>query len=185
MLSLTVLGQEATVELPDGSIEFVTFGGYNLELEHSLVALSKWESKFKKPFLDESAKSPEEILYYIRSMALHPNVPEEVFQGLENSHLQQINEYMNDPMTATWFNERPQPPNPGGEKITNELLYFWISQFGLHTPTVELWHLKRLFTVLKVANHKSQPPKKKPRSEVIADMRRMNDERRRLYEPNA
>ena len=182
MLSLTVLGQEATVELPDGSLEFITIGGYNLELEHSLVALSKWESKFKKPFLTEDSKTPEEVLFYIRSMALHPQVPEEVFQGLQNEHLRQINDYMNDTMTATWFNERPQAPKPGGEQITNELVYYWIAGFGFDTKVVELWHLNRLFTALKVANLKSQPQKKMSQSEVIADMRRKNEERRRLYD---
>lgn len=185
MLSLRVLGQEATVEAPDGSTEFVTLGGYNLELEHSLVALSKWELKFKKPFLTEDSKSPEEVLYYIRAMAIHPYVPEEVFQGLQNSHLKQINDYMNDSMTATWFNEQPQPPKPGGEKITNELIYFWIAGFGFDTQVVERWHLNRLFTALKVANLKSQPAKKMSKSEVIADMRRKNEERRRLYESNS
>lgn len=184
MLSLTVLGQEATVELPDGSTEFVILGGYNLELEHSLVALSKWESKFKKPFLDEVTKTPEEVLYYIKSMAIHPYVPEEVFQGLQNEHLQKINEYMNDSMTATWFNEPPAKPRPGGEKITNELIYFWIAAFGLDAQVVQYWHLNRLFTELKVASIKSQPAKKMSRSEVLADHRRKNEERRRLYENN-
>lgn len=182
MLSLTVLGQEATVELPDGSLEFITVGGYNLELEHSLVALSKWESKFKKPFLDEVQKTPDEVLDYIRFMAIHPYVPEEVFQSLQIEHFQKINEYINDTMTATWFNEPFGSPKPSAEKITNELIYFWISAFGLDTQVVEHWHLNRLFTALKVANLKSQPPKKMPKSEVIADMRRKNEERRRLYE---
>lgn len=183
MLSLTVLGQEATVELEDGSTAFVTFGGYNLELEHSLVALSKWESKFKKPFLDDVPKTEEEILYYIRCMAVHPYVPEEIFESLENEHIKQINDYINDPMTATWFNEGPQSSvSTSSEKITNELIYYWIAGFEFDTAVVENWHLNRLFTVLKVANIKNQPEKKKSQAEILDEYRRKNAQRRAQFE---
>lgn len=182
MLTLRVLGQEATIELLDGSTEFVTIGGYNLELEHSLVALSKWESKYKKPFLSEESKTSEEILYYIRSMAIDPYVPDEVFSNLTNEHLKGVNEYINDPMTATWFNEKPQAPKPGGEAITSELIYFWIAGFGFDAAVVERWHLNRLFTALRIANIKNQPEKKMSRAEVLADMRKKNAQRRAQFE---
>jgi len=183
MLSITVLEEEYTRQTPDGETEFITVGGYNLELEHSLVALSKWESKYKKPFLAEDKKTPEEIYDYIKFMAVHPGVPEYVFQALDESHLRAINEYLNDTQTATWFNEPKIAPKTSSETITSELLYYWIAGFGFPIE-LQYWHLNRLLTALKVAHIKSQPPKKKSQSEIYAEMRRKNEERRKRYESN-
>lgn len=152
-----------------------------LEFEHSLVSLSKWESHYKKPFLTEDSKTQEEVLYYIRCMALRPDVPEEVFAGLELSHLAEINEYMNDPMTATFFNEPKTPGRPSAKIITNELIYYWMSGFGLPME-MQYWHLNRLFTQLKVCNLESQPPKKLSPGEAAARTRAINEANRKKYE---
>lgn len=181
MLSLIVLGEEYTVDLPDGSVEIKKFGGFNLELEHSLVALSKWESKFKKPFLDETPKTPDEIFEYIKAMAVHPRVPDEVFQGLDYYHLKQIQTYMDDSMTATFFYER-RSQRPSTKVITNELIYYWMSaaQFPIE---MENWHLRRLFTALRVASVETQTDNKKmSRAEALAEQRRLNEARRKQYE---
>lgn len=178
MLSLIVSGEEIYDEELN---EFRSTPGYNLELEHSLVSLSKWESKYNKPFLSEEQKTPIEMYDYIKFMAIHPGVPEHVFLSLNDSDLARIVEYMNEKQTATWFNE---PPNqsPMRTAITSELIYYWISALGLDASVVENWHLNRLFTVLKVASIEGQPKKKKSRTEVLAEIRRKNAERRAKYE---
>ena len=84
--------------------EFSYFKGATLELEHSLVSLSKWESKWCKSFLRKGEKSFEEILDYIRCMTITPDVATETYERLTEDNLKAIDKYINAPMTATYFN---------------------------------------------------------------------------------
>lgn len=173
MLAITVSGVRS---FDDNSQKFVVKGGTILELEHSLVSLSKWESKFEKPFLGNERKDPDEIFAYIKFMTLTPKVPDEVFHKLSQENVEEINDYIDAKMTATWFAEAPGAPQ-SREVITSELIYYWMTVFSIPFEC-ENWHLNRLFTLIRICNLKQAKPKKMSRSEVTARQRELNAQRR-------
>jgi hypothetical protein len=173
MLTIIVPGVEM---FDDGSQEFITKNDVTLDLEHSLVSLSKWESIYEKPFLGKEDKTTEEILGYIKAMTLTPNVPDEVYLKLSEDNINAINKHIDAKMSATWFNEAPGAP-PSREVITSELIYYWLVTFQIPFEC-EHWHLNRLFTLIRVCNVKSAKPKKMSRSEIAARNRALNAQRK-------
>lgn len=173
MLVIVVPGTEM---FDEGKQEFVSRGETTLKLEHSLISLSKWESKFEKPFLRTDEKSTEEVLEYIRMMTVTPNVPPEIYEKLTDENIQAINEYIDAKMTATWFSDQPGAPK-SREVITAEVIYYWMISFQIPFEC-EKWHLNRLFTLIRVCNVKAEKPTKMSRSEMIARRAALNEQRK-------
>lgn len=160
----------------DSSQEFVKEGGTLLQLEHSLVSLSKWESEYEKPFLGTEDKTEEELLSYVKYMTLTPDVPDEIFLKLDRENIEAINAYLNKRMTATWFRDSPNAP-PTKDIITAELVYYWMTVFNIPFEC-ENWNLNRLFTLIRVCNIKQAKPKKMSRAEAAAQQRELNARRK-------
>jgi len=176
VLTLTV-GVTESFDSSKGEFgEFVEVGGFELQLEHSLAVLSKWEEIHEKPFLGLKEPTTEETLDYVRCMIVSPNPPDDVLELLTQEHYTAINDYMNRKMTATWFREMPGGRKTG-EVITADLIYYWMTAFGM-PPEWQHIHLNQLFTRIKVADAKQQKPKKMAREDAAAQQRALNRQRR-------
>lgn len=174
MLRITIPAREQYDEINN---EFIVSEEQTLELEHSLVALSKWESKWHKPFLTKDIKTEEELIDYVRCMTLTENVDPHVYNLLTNEHMTAINNYMEDSSTATWFSKKGAGKNTG-EQTTNELLYY--QMIALNIPMeCENWHLNRLLTLIRICNEKNQPNKKMSKRDTLNQYRSLNAARRK------
>lgn len=156
--------------------EFVEPVVYELELEHSLASLSKWESREEVPFLGKKDHSTEQTLAYIKDMCVTEGVPEEVFGKLSAQNYSDINDYISAKKTATWFRE-PGPQRANTEVITSELIYYWM--VSLQIPfECQYWHLNRLITLVRVCNEKNKPSKKMNRKSAAQQQKELNQRRR-------
>jgi isocitrate dehydrogenase kinase/phosphatase len=157
--------------------EFVCIKEQALQLEHSLVSVSKWESNWCKAFLTKSAKTFEETLDYIKCMTLTQNVDPETYNHLTDHNIDQVNDYIEAPMTATYFSD-DKTGKASREKITAELIYYWM--IALNIPfECQKWHLNRLLTLIKVCNIKNRIPKKMSRKDIMSRNAALNSARRK------
>jgi hypothetical protein len=147
-----------------------------LNFEHSLISLSKWEQKYQKPFFSDKQKTPEEGAAYIKCMLLSENIPDEILNRLSRDNVKQITDYINDKQSATWFRETPNQ-RKSNETITSELIYYWLVQFNIPFE-VQTWHLNRLMTLVKIAGIKQTKPKPMSKAQQAEEYRRLNAERR-------
>jgi hypothetical protein len=159
--------------------EFFYEDAFELQLEHSLVSLSKWEAIYEKPFLSEEEKTPEEIFTYVECMILGDDIAPEVLSRLNDNHVMQITDYINSKPTATWFAKEPSGPK-SHQKITSELIYSWLIAFNIPWEA-QHWHLERLFTLIKVVNAQNTKPKKRSANEIAQERARLNAERMAKY----
>lgn len=176
MLTIEISSNEFFDEIKE---EFVTTKAWTLHLEHSLISVSKWESRHNKPFFSTTKeKTHAETLYYIKCMTLDKSVDDSVYDSLTMADLKKIEEYIAAPMTATTFSDNSNKPNR--EIITSELIYYWMVAQNIPFEC-EKWHLNRLITLLRVCNVKNSPKKKRSRREIMAENAALNAARRKKY----
>ncbi len=179
MLTITI---PATEYFNSETNEFITAEGKSLSLEHSLVSISKWESKWHKPFFGLDEKTPEEVLDYIRCMTLTKNIDPDFYYRLTPDNIREIEAYIDNPMTATTFSDDRKGKGAktvGGRKkiITSEVIYYWM--VALNIPMeCQKWHINRLLTLIRVVDIKNQPTKKMSKKDIINRNRQLNAARR-------
>lgn len=177
MLSLTIPETEWYDEKTE---EFSYTKSCVLQLEHSLISISKWESKWKRPFFDDGPKNIDETIDYIRCMTIS-KVDPKVYLCINNAMISQVNEYIKDSMTATWFTENgPKTRKHSNEKITSELIYYWMIANNI-PQEYQKWHINRLLTLIRICNIRNAPPKKVGKKQVLQDNTRINNERKKKY----
>lgn len=184
MLKIIVKPKELWDEINE---EFITNNKETvLQLEHSLVSVSKWESKYCKPFYardeKQAVKTDEEILYYIKCMTITQNVGDEVYKSLSNENIKSIKDYIDAPMTATTFSNLDRNSR-NREVITSELIYYWM--IALNIPMeCQKWHLNRLLTLIRICNIKNTPPKKVSKRDLASKYAALNAARRKQFHTN-
>lgn len=176
MLRIVVPAAELFDEIKE---EFVYRKEQTLQLEHSLVSLSKWESKWNKAFLGKQEKTDEEILDYVRCMTLTQNVDPEVYTRLSAENYAAINAYIEAPMTATCFFDEKKSQR-SRETVTSELIYYWMISYNIPVE-FQKWHLNRLLTLIQVCNVKNTPPKKRSQSEIMKRQAAINAANRKRF----
>lgn len=159
--------------------EFVEPKVQVLQLEHSLVSLSKWESKWCRPFMSKPPVTYEETLDYIKCMTLTKNVDPNTYDHITRTNIQEINDYIDAPMTATTFS-KDESGKRNREIITAELLYYWMIAANIPFEC-QKWHLNRLITLIRVCSIKNTTPKKRNRKETANRYAAMNAARRKQF----
>jgi hypothetical protein len=171
----------ATELFDENTQMFIQTPETTLKLEHSLLSISKWESKWCKPFLLTDKKDQhtvKEMIDYVRCMTLNNNVPKEVYNALTRENMRDIQRYIDSPMTATTVKKLDNKPG-GREIITSEIIYYWMISCNIPFEC-EKWHINRLIMLIKVCNAKNNP-KKMSRNEILRNNRALNDARRRMH----
>ena len=173
MLRIIIPGDEQFDEAND---KFLIVGTVAVDFEHSLVSLSKWESKIQKPFLGPDKKTSEDVFEYIKCMVLNKDFDYKKLDKLTNENLSQINSYIDSKETATTFSDIHERKGRT-EVVTSELIYFWMISFNIPF-SCETWHLNRLLTLIRICNIKKSKPKIISKAEIARRNRDLNAERR-------
>lgn len=180
MLKITIKASEMFDERTNRFL--VNAKDTTITLEHSLVSISKWESKWHKPFLSDKPKTLEESIDYIKCMTITQNVDDSLYLFLSRDNFSEINKYIEDPMTASWVNDN-KGKKGRNEIITSELIYYWM--IALNIPVeFQKWHLNRLLMLIRICNAKNQPEKKMSKSEILKRNRALNAARRKASGSN-
>ena len=178
MLTIIVPGREA---FDDKKQEFYKIEkDEELQLEHSLLSLSKWEAIWHKPYLDTEDKTVEETMSYIKCMIVNgKKIDDSIFERFTAQNLKDIKDYIKDPMTATWITDKGQKSHTS-EKTTSELIYYWMITFGIPFEC-EKWHLGRLMTLIRVCNAKQEKPQAMKPNDILRQHAAINAKRKAKY----
>jgi hypothetical protein len=174
MLRISIPGSEFFDE--STSTFFIT-EPLDLELEHCLAAMSKWEAKFEKPFLSSKQPSHAEVLAYVKCMVLNQDIDFDSPFELPSETLELVNTYINSKQTATTFAEEHTRTSKTSEIVTSELIYYWMVSFNIPFEC-ERWNLNRLLALVKICSIKNSKPKKMSRNEITQRNHELNEARR-------
>lgn len=155
---------------------FVTTKKTTIKLEYSLLSISNWESKWHKPYLTKEPKTPEESVDFIRCMCLTKDVDPMIFTAIDEKGAKEIADYISNPMTATTFHDKDKKPSR--EIITSEIVYYWMTEYGIPFDPCEKWHFNKLTALIHVAALKNAPSKKMSKKDAANWRAGLNAQRR-------
>lgn len=179
MLLIKIPASQDTEYWDEKNEEFIYVKGskeYNIKLEHSLVSLHKWEAKWHIPYISNKPKTEEQVLDYIKMMTLTQNIPDEAYEHLSEQNYKDIDDYISNPMTATWFSGK-DPTGNSGTAITAERVYAWMVELGIPTEYSK-WHFNQLMTLIRVVNEDNKPKKNIPQADLARKYSEVNKARR-------
>lgn len=178
MLDITI---PSTEYFDDRNNCFIQTREQKLRLEHSLVSLSKWESKWHKPFLSINAEKRtwEETVDYVRFMTITQNVDPDIYYALTDDNIKEIEKYISDPMSATWFSNKNNA-RPSRQVVTSEIIYYWMIKQDIPFQC-EKWHLNRLMALIRVCNEMDSGGKKMSKKDIYRQNRALNSARKKKY----
>lgn len=174
MLSITIKGQEI---FDESTMKRYKTKDVTLQLEHSLVSISKWESKWQVHYINNDKLTAEMSIDYIRCMTVSQNVDPRVYRLLTDDNMRDIISYINNPMTATTIKTMEKPKGPN-KAITSEQIYSWMCRFRIPFDPCQKWHLNRLLMLIRVCDENESPKKRMGRREEAAQRRSLNAARR-------
>lgn len=137
--------------------KFITIPSCKIVIEHSLISVAKWESKWHMPYLSDSPRSPIQELDYIKCMIIGSIPNDLTLKTLSAENIKLIRDYINNPMTATTFQKNSKSTGRGKkENTTAETIY---AHMFAHSIPIDCqkWHLNRLLTLLRVCDLKNSP----------------------------
>lgn len=175
MLAITVPDVEA---FNDNTQEFITLPGGKLQLEHSLISMSKWEAKWKTSFISSEELTAEQLVDYIKCMTINKVADETIFNRLTQQNVLDIRAYIDDKMTATTITNHDTRQTPRRRIITTEQIYGWMVNFGIPFDPCEKWHLNRLMMLIEVCGAQQSGGKKMTQKEKGAWMRAQHEKRK-------
>lgn len=162
----------------DRTQTFIHVNGYTLQLEHSLISISKWESKWKKAFISNDQRTVDESRDYIKCMTLN-SVPDSAYNYLTQEDYDKVSNYIDDTMTATKFSDKSQKKGIIKKKIvTSEEIYYWMVSFGIPFEC-QKWHLNRLLTLIHICEAKNSPGKKMSKRDTLSQYAALNASRKK------
>lgn len=160
-------------------LEFINIPKQTLRLEHSLISISKWESKYCKPFISDEPRTPEETIYYIKCMTINNSVDPNVYRCITDEMVRKINEYIAAPMSATTFHNLSENNRRRKETLTSELVYYYMVAGGVPVE-FERWHFNRLMNLITIIGIKNDPnPKKRSKASILKSNAEINAARRK------
>lgn len=164
--------------------EFITLPETHLNLEHSLLSISKWESKWHKAFLKDNNKTKEEMNDYIKCMTLNKNINPYVYYALTSKNLNDIANYMKDKHTAVFLNNEGEKMLGGrtkdGDVLTSDLIYYMMITLRIPLEECQKWHVNRLLTLIHICNIKNSKKNHNKKS-ILSSNASLNAARRKKY----
>jgi hypothetical protein len=176
MLKITVPGYQEFWDEKNKEMIYVNEKDVTLRLEHSLIAISKWESKYCESFFETQNKTDEQVKYYIQCMTLNNDVDPKVYDRLTRNNIFEINNYLKAPMTATTVRDN-QAGHKNSEYVTSELIYYWMIAYNIPVE-FEKWPIQRLLMLIRVCSAKAEKPKKMSAREIMAQNKARNEARK-------